>query len=427
MSLLPKHPKSLVILLSLLGIVGAWAIPGAHAEAEFIAVLRSLPDIQVRSLATGEDVRLAGALAGRPAILLLTDGSGSAECPVGRAAASLQTEYGPWFSWVAVLSGAFSPADLESVRSSSPVRFERLYLDRAGALRTALAIARLPALLLLDEDGAIHDVCAPDGSASRFDALARRLQLLAAKSRRRRSEFEDFRIPRVGGESLASFLDVAGRESTLFSFIHTGCLPCARQLEVLEFARDRRAGQVTLVTVFLDDKPDARIRGFLGAAGVTPDHILRDAELRFAGRYGIDAVPALLVIGVDGRVVLSRSGYRDEAREELYRDLELALATGAIAAEAVDPALREAHRIHTEACEFLREGKPEFAMIYQQRIREMFPEFHSVNLRIAEAALAAGRRDVAISSLARYLAAQPQTYDSSRVRETIAGLLEANP
>lgn len=425
MSFLSRSSKFL--MLPLFFLIGGLGSPAPCAAGESVVVSRPLPDVQVRSLATGKDVRLAGALAGRPAVLLLTDGSGPPACSVGRAAADLQRDYGPWFTWVAVLSGPFAVSDLESVRSASPVRFERLYLDRAGSVRASLGIARLPALLLVDEDGAVHETCSPDGSTARFDDVTRKLQALAAGSRRRRSGFEDFRLPLVGREGLVSFLDVVGRESTMVSFIHTGCLPCARQLEVLDFARDRHAGRVNLVTIFLDDAAETRIRGFLGAAGVTPDHILRDPDLRFAGRHGIDAVPSLLVIGADGRTVLSRSGYREEDRDGLYRDLELAFADGARLAETTDPTVREARRMHAEACAFLSEGKPEYALLYQERIRELLPGYPSVNLRIAEAALAAGRRDLAIRSLARYLAAEPQTYDSSHVRETIAGLLAPQP
>ena len=414
------------LLPSIVLLAGPWP-PAAGAAEEMVAVSRPLPNIEVRSLATSRDVQLATALAGRPAVLLLTDGSGPPSCPVGRAAAELQRDYSPWFSWVAVLSGAFDVSDLASVRSSSPVRFERLYLDRAGGLRASLGITRLPALLLIDEDGAVHEVCTPESSAARFEEIARRIRTVAAGSRRRHAGFDDFRLPQVGREDLVSFLDVAGRENTMVAFMHTGCLPCARQLEVLDYARDRQAGRVSLVAVFLDDAADTRVRGFLGAAGVTPGFVLRDPELQLAGRHGIDTVPALLVIDADGRTILSRSGYREEDRGRLYRDLQDAFAAGAVSAGTGDPAVREARRLHAEACAFLREGRPEFALLYQERILEILPDYPSINLRVAEAALAAGRPGVAIRSLARYLAAQPQTYDSSQVRETIAGLLAPRP
>jgi len=401
----------------------ALSCPVAHAEGETVPVSRPLPDIAIRSLTTSTDVNLARALAGRPAVLMLTDGSGPPECPVGRAAADLQRDYAPWFSWVAVLSGTFSAADVERLKSASPVRFERLYLDESNLLRTSLGITRLPALLLVDQDGAIHEICSAEGGTAPLAEVTNRLKSLAIGSRRQRAGFEDFRLPLVGSEGLVSFLDVAGSESTMVAFLHTGCLPCARQLEVLDYARVRQAGRVTFVTVFLDTAPDTRIRGFLAAAGVTPDFVLRDPENSLARRYGIDAVPALLVIGADGGIVLSRSGYREEDRDELYGEIELALARGALEAEAVDPVVREARRLHEEACAFLREGKAEYALLFQERIQEMLPGFPSVHLRIAEAALAVGRRDLAIRSLARYLAAQPLTYDSPEVRETITRLL----
>ena len=414
-------------LISLALLIVALACPSARAEGEAVPVSRPLPDIEVRSLASSTDVRLARSLAGRPAVLMLTDGTGPPECPVGRAAADLQHDFAPWFSWVAVLSGTFSAEDIERLESASPVRFERLYLDRTSALRTALGIERLPALLLIDQDGAVHEVCSPDGSTARLDEVANRLKALAIGSRRQRAGFEDFRLPQVGREGLVSFLDVAGSECTMVAFLHTGCLPCARQLEVLDYARVRQAGRVNFVTVFLDTAPDKRVNGFLAAAGATPDFVLRDPEMSLARRYGIDAVPALLVIDADGGIALSRSGYREEDREELYRELERAFARAALSAGAVDPVVREAHRLHEEACAYLREGKPEYALLFQERILEILPGFPSVHLRIAEAALAVGRRDLAIRSLARYLAAQPLTYDSPEVREAITRLLAAEP
>jgi hypothetical protein len=401
--------------------------PAAPAAGEPVDTVRFLPDVAVHSLSTSKDISLFRALAGRPAIVLLTDGKGGATCPLGLGAADLQQEYAPWFTWVAVLSGGATVADIELIAGSSPVRFERVYHDRAGAVGASLGLTRLPALLVVDEDGAVRQVCTPEGGAARLREVAVKLRSLAAGSRRRRAGFEDFRLPQVGAKELISFLDVAGRERTIVSFVNTGSIACARQLEVLDFVRVRQAGQVSFVTVFLDGAPDARIRGFLAAAGAAPDYTLRDPELRLAGRYGIDVVPTLLVIDGGGRIILSRGGYREEARDELYRDLERLFANEDLVAGTVLRTLREARRVHAEACAFLREGKPELALIYQERIREILPEFTSVHLRIAEAAIAAGHQDLAIRSLARYLASEPQGYDSSKVRREIAGLLMVGP
>ena len=163
---------------------------------------------------------------------------------------------------------------------------------------------------------------------------------------------------------------------------------------------------MNLVTVFLDDAPDTRIRGFLGAAGVTPDYVLRDPDMRLADRYGIDAVPALLVIDAAGSIVLSRSGYREEERDDLYRDLELRLRRRARAA-AVEPSsggpppARGSLRVPARGKTGVRPALPGA----DSRDAARLPVRH---LRIAEAALAAGRRDLALRSLARYLAASPR-------------------
>lgn len=429
MSFLPGPSKCWRAVLPPILLVSCVLFLQTPAWGEPAPTSRPLPDVEVRSLATSKDVRLAGALAGRPAVLLLTDGSGPAACPVGRAAAEVQRDFAPWFSWVAVLSGPFTIADLEYVRSSSPVRFERLYLDRSGSVRAALGIKRLPALLVIDERGTIREVCSPDGSPAAVAAVADTLKELAAASRRQIAGIEDFRLPLVGGAGLVSFLDVAGREGTMVAFLQSRCLSCARELEVLDFARDRRAGGISFVAVFIDPAPDTRIRGFLAAAGATPDFVLRDPEFRLAKKYGISSAPALLVIGPQGRIILAKAGYREADRDELYGGLMAAFdaAAGETETSGESSVVAEARRLHEEASAFLREGKPEYALLFQERIAEMLPGYPSVQLRIAEAALAVGERELALQCLAKYLAAQPQTYDSPEVRQAIAGLLTPGP
>jgi len=398
----------------------------ALAGGERAAVSRSLPNMTVRSLATSKNVGLASSLAGRPAVILLTDGNGPATCPMGSAAADLQGDYAPWFSWVALLSGPFTISNLEAVRSSSPIRFERLYLDRTGAVRAALGLARLPVLLVVDGEGTIREACSPDVGAAGIEALAGTLKALAAASRRQTAGIEDFRLPLVGGAGLVSFLDVPGRNGTMVAFLQSRCLSCARELEVLDFARDRRAGEISFVAVFIDPAPDSRIRGFLAAAGATPDFVLRDPEFLLAKKYGIASAPALIVIDPRGQLVLSKSGYLEAERDELYG--ELMGAFDRAAGTAGDSSIvAEARRLHEEANAFLHEGKPAYALLFQQRIAEMLPDYPSVQLRIAEAALAVGEKELALRSLAKYLAAQPQTYDSPAVRQTIAGLLAPAP
>jgi thiol-disulfide isomerase/thioredoxin len=388
--------------------------------------LRALPEIEVRSIAESKDVALAGSLVGRAAVILVTDGNAREDCPVGKAAAALQRDYPTRFSWVAVASGPIVADDINRIRDGSPVHFERIYVDPPGRLREALGIARLPLLLLVDEEGVIRETCSPEGGAEHLAAAARTLRSLALPSRREGLGLEDFRLPLVGGETLVSFLDVAGEDATLVAFMHTGCLPCARELEVLDYARQRHGGRASFVTVFLDPAPEKRIRGFLGAAGALPDFVLRDPELRLAAHYGVRSAPSLVVIDARGEVVLSHSGYREEQREELYAGVMRAFADAARASLA-DSSLAEARRLHAEACAFMRDGKPAYALLYQERVRELLPEYHSVHLRIAEAALADGQHELALRSLARYLAAKPQTYDSAAVRETIAGLSTPAP
>ena len=390
------------------------------AATESIAPQR-LPDVVVRAVGTSRDVPLASAIAGKAALVLVTDGVAAPDCPVGRAAADLQRDHGTRFSWVAVGSGPMTAKDVESIRDSSAVRIDRLYLDRPGRLREALGATRLPALLLVDEAGLVRETCTPDGGADRLAAVARTLWAIARPNRGDASGLDDFRLPLVGSDGLVSFLDVAGEDATLVVFLHSRCLACAHELEVLDFARQRQGGRVSFVAVLLDPASETRIRGFLGAAGAVPDFVLRDPELRLAGRYGVRAAPSIVVLDAAGEVVLSQAGYDETHRDALYAAVMQAFADAA-RASAADSAIAEARLLHDQACAFMREGRFGYALIYQERIRELLPDYHSVHLRIAEAALADGQHQLALESLTRYLAAKPRTYDSEAVRQMIAGL-----
>lgn len=401
------------------------AVP-ALAAAPAAVALRTLPDIVVRSLGTRKDVRLPEALAGRPTLVLLTEGAWPPDCPLRTVAGELQRDYATWFSWVAVMSGPLTADDIERIQRDSPVRLDRLYVDRPGLLRAALGVELLPLLLLVDAEGVVREGCASGGDAGALTEAARSLWNLAGPSRWRHSGFEDFRLPQVGGQKLVSFLDVAGAEGTMVAFLNSRCLACARELEVLDLARQERGGRVSFVAVFIDPAEDSRIRGFLAAAGATPDYVLRDPDLRLGGRYAIRSAPALLVIDTLGGIVLSRTGYRESERELLEAELVRAFDEAAPAARS-GSAVAEARRLHEEAGALLRAGKPAEALALQQRILGLLPEYHTVHLRIAEAALADGRLELARESLARYLAAEPMTYDSAAVRRTIEALGTPSP
>ncbi len=418
-----------VVWALLVGVIVApvgGARPAPAGEPQLLVYRKALPDVALRDTVTGRAVRLPELLAGRPAVIFLTDGSADTACPLARQLAAHQHEYAPWFSWAGVMSGPCSPERMERLHRSSPVRFQNCLHDPDGSVARALGITGLPALVLANERGYVRAVCSAAEAAADPLSLDGVLHALAAAARTTRDAVADFRLPRVGG-GLASYLDVAGSDHTIISFLHTGCLPCARQLEVLEYLRDRHAGGTRLVTVFLDAAGDERIRGFLRAAGASPDTVLRDPRQRLAQRYHIDAVPAVLVADARGRIVYAARGFRDEERRDIYRAIDAAFGMAPPARAAACPAIADPRRIHEEALAYLEEGRPEFALMYLERLRELVPACHSVHLLVARAALAAGRQDLALRSYVRYLAADPLAYDRGDIRTHLTELLAGAP
>ena len=193
-------------------------------------------------------------------------------------------------------------------------RFERLYLDRSGSLRPPSASRGSRRCCWSTGTGRFAKR-AHRTAARPIRGGRRKLQSLAAGSRRRMSGFDDFRLPRVGGRAwfLSSTSQGVRAPWSRSSRAGVSPAPVARSPRFRPGSPGRRR---FFVAVFIDAAPESRIRGFLAAAGVTPDFVLRDSEFRLAG-YGIH-LRALIVID-PGEPVLSRSGYRDEDRDTLYR------------------------------------------------------------------------------------------------------------
>ncbi len=108
----------------------------------------------------------------------------------------------------------------------------------------------------------------------------------------------------------------------LIDFWATWCLPCREQARVLDGLRkELTEREVSLVAVDLGEEPDV-VRSFLAE---TPSgvRVLVDRYRLLGDRLGVDSLPALALLGADGRVLAVREGpaTRDDVLE-LLRILE---------------------------------------------------------------------------------------------------------
>ena len=112
--------------------------------------------------------------------------------------------------------------------------------------------------------------------------------------------------------------------TVILTFWGTWCGPCRRELPILEKAQ-RKLGKDRLVVyaVSFRERPDI-LRVLRGNARSWNISLIEDRDGWIAGRYAVESIPRLFMIGWDGRVLASHLGYGDSTVDELVADLNRA-------------------------------------------------------------------------------------------------------
>ena len=106
-----------------------------------------------------------------------------------------------------------------------------------------------------------------------------------------------------------------GHKGVVLDFWATWCGPCLRAMPDLEEVHREFAERgVVVVALNLGEDPE-RARSFIKRQGYT-FRVGADQDRAIAERFGVRAIPTLVVVGTDGRIAWTRVGYEpNEARE----------------------------------------------------------------------------------------------------------------
>lgn len=410
-------------LLACLAVLAASPPPVFSGAGHLPVSIERLPDSSMPCTVAGREKRLLESLRGRPAVVYVTTADQGADNSLGYFVSGLQEEYFYWMTWAGLVVGGPADTEVRRMHSAAPFRFERCFLDREGRVRSALGLKNLPALVLVNEEGFVV------GKYEDVDDLAR-IEIVRIVDRMVRSgnmegkPVRDFRLPEIETGRLLTLLDVAGANYTMLAFLHTGSAACLTQLQILEDVRDKYGDHVSLVAIFQEKTDPASIREYLEESGVRPDHVLYDPKLRQTGSYSLGYVPVLLVAGPDGTIALSRKGYQPE--RSWYFSGELELFFRQRTAQTKETPFTESKRIHGEALQYLREGRPEMAVMFLKRVLELTPGLFTTHGVMADAYKSLGRRREAARHYGLYVAANPGAYDMPEVMEKLKILAEAS-
>ena len=125
----------------------------------------------------------------------------------------------------------------------------------------------------------------------------------------------------------AKVSDYAGKV-VVVSFWASWCSPCRKELPILEGLQVEGKGNIQVVAVNIESRDV-----FRKAAKLLGDlHLLlaNDHNDRSQSAYGVKAIPHMVIIGKDGRILSVHRGYGEESLGGIVDEINRALAAGTI-------------------------------------------------------------------------------------------------
>jgi len=141
-----------------------------------------------------------------------------------------------------------------------------------------------------------------------------------------------FALVTLAGDEAFELGDVLGKRVVVLDFWATWCPPCVEGLpKLVTLAADFENREVSFYAVNLEE--DAKtVKEFLGKQEIELP-VLLDAQAAVAEKYGVKAIPHMVLIGLDGRVQVVHTGAPDDFKAELTLQINALLEGKDLAAE----------------------------------------------------------------------------------------------
>ena len=123
----------------------------------------------------------------------------------------------------------------------------------------------------------------------------------------------------------------------VLTFWATWCAPCRREIPILESLQTKVAKDQLIVFAVPFREPDQTYGALVRLFRSWKITLIDDRIGYIAGRYRINSIPHLFLIGRDGRIAAEHKGYGQGTLEELVADVNAALAPRPAAAPTDQP------------------------------------------------------------------------------------------
>ena len=143
----------------------------------------------------------------------------------------------------------------------------------------------------------------------------------------------DFKLNGTDGKT-HSLSEALKKGPVLLAFFKVSCPVCQFTLPFLERLYETYGDKkVTLWAISQDDAPDTR--DFNREFEITFTGLIDDNGYRVSNRYGITNVPTLFLVGTDGKIRVSETGFSKKDLEQIAK--EYAAASGKSATALFKP------------------------------------------------------------------------------------------
>jgi thiol-disulfide isomerase/thioredoxin len=142
----------------------------------------------------------------------------------------------------------------------------------------------------------------------------------------------EFEVDRLDGDAF-KLADVLEKKVIMLDFWATWCGPCVEALPQVTAAAKELGEDVAFFAVNIGEEADD-VRKFLDANDLEPP-VLLDADGAVAKKYGANAIPQTVLIGMDGRVQVVHIGGSSDMKRMLLRDLRKLVKGEDLAAETL--------------------------------------------------------------------------------------------